>query len=115
MFQRTKICAGLLIGFGGLYTALPALAQDDQQSVQRVEITGSSIKRIDAELAELAIEEAVIGASAKFAVRDGFEAELFLQPNGVANGRVFLRPQCGVIDFGTGETAPLSQEFRRAQ
>ncbi|HEX4511745.1 MAG TPA: TonB-dependent receptor plug domain-containing protein, partial [Burkholderiaceae bacterium] len=48
MFQRTKICAGLLVAFGGLYTALPALAQDDQ-SVQRVEITGSSIKRIDAE------------------------------------------------------------------
>jgi iron complex outermembrane receptor protein len=49
MFQRTKICSGLLVAFGGLYTALPALAQDDQQAVQRVEITGSSIKRIDAE------------------------------------------------------------------
>jgi iron complex outermembrane receptor protein len=47
MFQRTKICSGLLIAFGGIYATTPALAQDT--SVQRVEITGSSIKRIDAE------------------------------------------------------------------
>jgi iron complex outermembrane receptor protein len=49
MFQRTKICSGLLIAFGGLYAAAPVYAQDDQ--VQRVEITGSSIKRVDAETA----------------------------------------------------------------
>lgn len=45
MFQRTKICTGLLLAFGTgvLY------AQDAPQPVQRVEITGSSIKQIDAE------------------------------------------------------------------
>jgi len=49
MFQRTKICSGLLLAFGGslLSIAPGAFAQDN--SVQRVEITGSSIKRIDAE------------------------------------------------------------------
>ena len=52
MFQRTKICSGLLIAFGSsmLTVATGAYAQDS--SVQRVEITGSSIKRIDAETSE---------------------------------------------------------------
>ena len=49
MFQRTKICSGLLLAFGGamLSVAPGAFAQDT--TVQRVEITGSSIKRVDAE------------------------------------------------------------------
>ena len=49
MFQRTKICSGLLLAFGGslLSIAPGAFAQDT--TVQRVEITGSSIKRVDAE------------------------------------------------------------------
>ena len=45
MFQRTKICTGLLIAFG----SVGVFAQDATQQIQRVEITGSSIKRIDAE------------------------------------------------------------------
>src|SRR3954465_1402405 len=49
MFQRTKICSGLLIAFGGLAALAPSAFAQDDQSVQRVEITGSSIKRIDAE------------------------------------------------------------------
>ena len=51
MFQRTKICTGLLLAFGGslLSIAPGAFAQDS--TVQRVEITGSSIKRVDAETA----------------------------------------------------------------
>jgi iron complex outermembrane receptor protein len=49
MFQRTKICSGLLLAFGsGMFAVAPgAFAQDT--TVQRVEITGSSIKRVDAE------------------------------------------------------------------
>lgn len=49
MFQRTKICTGLALAFGGglLVGALPAAAQE----AQRIEITGSSIKRVDAETA----------------------------------------------------------------
>jgi len=50
MFQRTKICTGLLIaiGSGSFGFAGSALAQDTG-AVQRVEVIGSSIKRIDAE------------------------------------------------------------------
>ncbi len=51
MFRRTKICTGLMLAFGGglMIGALPAAAQDAPP--QRIEITGSSIKRIDAETA----------------------------------------------------------------
>lgn len=50
MFRRTKVCTGLMLAFGGSLAlgSLPALAQ---QQLERVEITGSSIKRIDAETA----------------------------------------------------------------
>jgi iron complex outermembrane receptor protein len=47
MFQRTKICTGLLLAFG----SLAVYAQDADVAPQRVEITGSSIKRVDAESA----------------------------------------------------------------
>ena len=48
MFKKTKVCTGLMLAFGGSLglSALPALAQ---QQLDKVEITGSSIKRIDAE------------------------------------------------------------------
>ncbi len=52
MFQRTKICTSLLVAFGGTLLAAPgAFAQDANSGVQRVEITGSSIKRISSETA----------------------------------------------------------------
>ena len=49
MFKKSKVCTGVLMAFGGSLTAMvvPALAQE----VQRVEITGSSIKRVDSESA----------------------------------------------------------------
>ena len=49
MFKRNKICTAALAALGGtlLATSLPVLAQGEQ----RVEITGSAIKRIDAETA----------------------------------------------------------------
>lgn len=46
MFQRTKVCTAVLVALGGVL-ALPAIAQE----TQRVEITGSSIRRADAETA----------------------------------------------------------------
>lgn len=51
MFKRTKVCSGLMLAFGGtlVLSSVPALAQ--QQQLERVEITGSAIKRIDAETA----------------------------------------------------------------
>jgi len=49
MFKPTLLSRGLMLAFGGsmALAALPALAQD----AQRIEITGSAIKRIDAESA----------------------------------------------------------------
>lgn len=47
MFKKTKVCTGVLIALGGTLalSSLPVLAQ----SGDRVEITGSRIKRVDAE------------------------------------------------------------------
>ena len=48
MFRKTKVCAGVMLAFGGslLVGAAPAFAQ---QQLERVEITGSAIKRVQAE------------------------------------------------------------------
>jgi iron complex outermembrane receptor protein len=50
MFRKTKVCQGLMLAFGGTL-ALGGLPAHAQQQLERVEITGSSIKRIDAETA----------------------------------------------------------------
>ena len=53
MFKKTKLCKGLMLAFGGsmALAGLPALAQQAAAPTQldRVEITGSSIKRIEGE------------------------------------------------------------------
>jgi iron complex outermembrane receptor protein len=48
MFKKTKICTGVLLALGGslALVSAPTFAQ-----VERIEITGSSIKRVDAETA----------------------------------------------------------------
>ena len=53
MFRRTKVCAAALVALGGgLLAAVPAGAQQQQASTpQRIEITGTSIRRVDAETA----------------------------------------------------------------
>jgi iron complex outermembrane receptor protein len=50
MFKKTKVSAALAAAFSGglLLSALPAAAQ---QTLERVEVTGSRIKRVDAETA----------------------------------------------------------------
>lgn len=50
--RKTKLCTGLMVAFGGvlLSTGQGAYAQVEQ--LERVEITGSAIKRIDAETAQ---------------------------------------------------------------
>lgn len=50
MFKHTKLCTGLVLAFGSLAIA-PGAAMAQEASLQRVEITGSAIKRIDAETA----------------------------------------------------------------
>lgn len=48
MFKKTKLCSGLLLAFGGSLS-ITSLSSMAQQQLERVEITGSSIKRIDTE------------------------------------------------------------------
>ena len=48
MFKHTKLCTGLALAFGALAIAPGAVMAQDA-NLQRVEITGSAIKRIDAE------------------------------------------------------------------
>lgn len=50
MFKKSKVCAAALLAISGsvALTAMPAFAQQ-QQSLERVEVTGSRIKRAEAE------------------------------------------------------------------
>lgn len=48
MFKRTKLCTSLLVAFGGMVAASSVHAQATAET-QRVEVTGSSIKRLNAE------------------------------------------------------------------
>ena len=50
MFKRTKVCSAVLVAFSGTL-ALGVAPAFGQQTLDRVEITGSSIKRIGAETA----------------------------------------------------------------
>jgi iron complex outermembrane receptor protein len=55
MFKKSKVCTAILLAFGGSVGvfAVPAFAQEQQpaaaQTIQRVEVTGSRIKRADIE------------------------------------------------------------------
>ena len=51
MFQKSKLCASLMLAFSGgvALTSLPALAQQAGETTERIEVTGSRIKRADAE------------------------------------------------------------------
>jgi len=71
--------------------------------------------RVDAQLTERAIEEAVIGAAAEFAVGDEFEPEPLLQADGVANGLFFGGRQRSSVDLAFGETGAFAHQFRRTQ
>ena len=55
MLRKTKLCTGLMVACGGvlLSAGQSALAQTPApaQSLERVEITGSNIRRTDAETA----------------------------------------------------------------
>ena len=48
MFRRTKVCSGVLVALGGALS-LGSAPVFGQQTFERVEITGSSVRRVDAE------------------------------------------------------------------
>lgn len=51
MFQKSKLSASILLAFSGgiALTSLPVMAQQTGESTERIEVTGSRIKRADAE------------------------------------------------------------------
>lgn len=51
MFTQTRVARGVLLALSGAFAASGAVAQTDPQKIEKIEITGSSIKRIDAESA----------------------------------------------------------------
>jgi len=65
--------------------------------------------RIDAEVAELAIEEAVIGAAAEFAVGGELQPDTLLQHERVLDGLVFGLGERRLVDFATREFRPLGR------
>jgi hypothetical protein len=67
----------------------------------RTEGVGAA-NRVDAQLTERAVEEAVIGAATEFAIRDKFEAQSLLQLDRLGNG----------VIFGVGELSPLAKRAR---
>ena len=48
MFKKSKVCSGLMLAFGGTL-AMSASPSFAQQQLERVEVTGSSIRRLGAE------------------------------------------------------------------
>jgi hypothetical protein len=62
---------------------------------------------IDAQIAELAVEKAVIGAAAEFTVSDEFKAYPLLQPDDGANRIIFGGNEFGFVDL------PFANRARR--
>lgn len=52
MFKRTRVCRGLALAFGGTAIALGSLPAVAQQTLEKVEITGSNIRRVQSETAQ---------------------------------------------------------------
>ena len=70
---------------------------------------------VDADVAELAVEEAVIGAAAEFAVGRELQADALLQRERILDGLVLGRGQRGLVDFAAGEFRALVEQRLRAQ
>ena len=71
--------------------------------------------RIDADVAERAIEEAVIRAAAELAVGRKLEADAFLKRERVPDGRIFRGAQRLPADLAAAEARTQVQEVARAQ
>lgn len=83
MFKKTKLCTSLLLAFGGTLAlgALPAHAQDAQATqLDRVEVTGSSIRRLAAEAA-LPVQVIKVDELEKAGVTNAEQALSFVAAN----------------------------------
>lgn len=84
MFQRTKVGAAAALAVSGLaLTAIPSYAQ--QQQLERVEITGSSLRRVDAETA-LPVTVIQVEDLAKQGVTNAEQALQRIAANQTGNG-----------------------------
>ena len=66
---------------------------------------------IDADLAQLAVKEAVVGAATEFAVRRELQPHALLQPQRVLYGFVFGLGQLRPVDFVTREFCALIEQL----
>jgi len=74
MFRRTKVCSGVLVALGGALSlgSVPVFGQQAPQTLERVEITGSSVRRVEAEgaLPVLILDRAAIDRTGATSVVD---------------------------------------------
>jgi hypothetical protein len=70
---------------------------------------------VDAEIAKLTIEEAVVGAAAEFPVGREFEADTLLQRNRLLDGRILGRGERIGANLAASELAPLFEQRLRTQ
>jgi len=74
MFRRTKVCSGVLVALGGALSlgSMPVFGQQQPQTLERVEVTGSSVRRVEAEgaLPVLVLDKAAIERTGATSVVD---------------------------------------------
>jgi len=112
MFKRTKVCSGLMLAFGGTLALTTPLAFGQAQAqLERVEITGSSIRRIDAEsaLPVVVLKREEIVRSGATSITDLLNKMPTMQGQTVESGQV--GPEsfgfAGVSIHNIGETRTL--------
>ena len=72
-------------------------------------------RRFERDVAKLAVEVAVIGGAAEFAVGRKPQADALLQAHGVIDGGIFSRRQRLLIDLAAHKVLPRLKQRRRSQ
>jgi iron complex outermembrane receptor protein len=123
MFRKTKICTGLMLAFGGslALTAPAAFGQAQTQQLERVEITGSSVKRIAVEgaLPVITIKKEEIEKSGATSVVDLMQKLPAIQgqvgESGAVGGTTFGFSGVSVHNLGEQRTLVLLNGHRLTQ
>ena len=109
IFGMSLVWARMNSKSGDVDRLRPAHAAPDHGDRLRGALAGRAALRVraadgvDADVAELAVEEAVIGAAAEFAVGRELQSDALLQRERVLDGLVFGRGQRGLVDFAARE------------